>query len=139
MIKSTIFAVIFSHGFVLLPYSPVTVIMAFTCIYDSSSFSFGITNLALLETNNVVQILVFHINPPDTIIKYGKNEKLTFFYEEIYFLYVIILRLVHLNLHHHPDFRMLHFQFVAFPKNSRHLTKTTDSQEMDFHSLSHQL
>lgn len=85
MIKSTIFAVIFSHGFVLLPYSPVTVIMAFTCIYDSSSFSFGITNLALLETNNVVQILVFHINPPDTIIKYGKNEKLTFFLRKINF------------------------------------------------------
>lgn len=85
MIKSTIFAVIFSHGFVLLPYSPVTVIMAFTCIYDSSSFSFGITNLALLETNNVVLILVFHINPPDTIIKYGKNEKLTFFLRKINF------------------------------------------------------
>ena len=85
MIKSTIFAVIFSHGFVLLPYSPVTVIMAFTCIYDSSNFSFGITNLALLETNNVVQILVFHINPPDTIIKYGKNEKLTFFLRKINF------------------------------------------------------
>ena len=70
MIKTTIFTIVFAHGFVFLPYTPVAVIMAFTCIYDGSSLSFGIANFALLETNNVVLTLVFHINPPDTIIKY---------------------------------------------------------------------
>jgi len=67
MIKTTIFTIVFSHGFVLLSYSPVTVIMAFTCVYDGSGFPFGIADFALLETNNVILILVFHIIPSDTI------------------------------------------------------------------------
>ena len=67
MIKTTIFTIVFAHGFVFLSYSPATVIMAFTCIYNGSSLSFGIADFVLLETNNVVLTLVFHINPPDTI------------------------------------------------------------------------
>ena len=67
MIKTTIFTIVFAHGFVFLSYSPATVIMAFTCIYNGSSLSFGIADFVLLETNNVVLTLVFHIIPPDTI------------------------------------------------------------------------
>ena len=67
MIKTTIFTIIFAHRFVFLPYTPVAVIMAFTCVYNGSSLSFGIADFVLLETNNVVLILVFHIIPPDTI------------------------------------------------------------------------
>lgn len=86
MIKTTIFTIVFSHGFVLLPNSPIVVIMTSTSIYNCTSFSFGIANFVLLKTNNVVLILVFHINPPDTITRSKRvrglifnRKKLTFF------------------------------------------------------------
>ena len=73
MIKTAIFTAVFAHRFIFLPYSPIAIIMPFTSIYNTSSFSLCVADFTFMGTNNVVLILIFHNYPPGTIVSIKRS------------------------------------------------------------------